>query len=154
MICYQRQTPTPESGYQWLPLWTTTLDHGNHVHGWVSVRKTKAPRLRVSPGSIVAYKGALYEVMYCYRTETDPSEWRYYLEERDSVQAHSGSQIQRLIEGVGAGQNVCRVVTGLFRNSSEAFSYFSDIYRAADAVIVYNKDFVQHGRVISSGVLT
>lgn len=152
-LIYTQREPYPEPGRQWLPLWTTTLDHGHHIQGYVSVRQTKAPKRRFDPGQYLRYEGQLYEVMYAYRTEEAPSEWVYYLEERRDLTG-SRTPLQTIVEdGYGSGGGVQRVISGVFYNDQHARDYFSDIYRAADALSIRNGDLLRKAQMVSSGAV-
>jgi hypothetical protein len=100
----------------------------------------------------LTYNGQLYEVMYAYRTEHCPSEWLYYLEEREHLQRQQ-SALQCLAEAVGAGAGVQRTVSGVFSTEEDAQAYFADVYRAADSVLVRNQALVRSAAVVSSGAV-
>lgn len=154
---YNVPQPPDEPGRKWLPLWTTSLVGGDirhRVHGWVSVRKTKAPRRRFDPGQYLRYRGQLYQVVYVYRTESDPSEWTYSLEERKDLGAPVRGPCQQIVEDLyDGGADTLRIVQEVFPNEMHAQAYFADIYRGADGLVICNKKLVAGAQVVSSGSL-
>ena len=115
---------------------------------------TKPPKLRCRPGYLVQKGEQLYECMYCYRLQENPQEWIYLLEERKDLFGHvDGDRWSSTFEVMGAGADTPRIVYDLFRSSTDAFAFFSDIYRKADSVCCSNKQFVQQFKVVSCGVI-
>lgn len=154
---YNVPQPPDEPGRKWLPLWTTSMTVSGirrYVQGWVSVRRVKAPRRRFDPGQHLRYQGQLYQVVYVYRTESDPSEWTYYLEERSGLILSTPGSVQQILEGEhGVGGDTLRVVQEVFPNDAHARAYFADIYCGADALVICNKKLTAGAQVVSSGSL-
>ena len=147
---YQEHKPRDIPGRVWLPLYTTTLARGSHIHGWVSTRIAKAPKRRFSPGEYLRFRGQLYQVKYAYRTEEAPSEWVYYLEERKTLDDAPTELQKSLEEDFWVGSGVSRVIQGVFPDDIGASSYFSDLYRASDALVARNGTLVSGGAVVVS----
>jgi hypothetical protein len=118
---------------------STSLEGPRRDRGTIRVSPAgKPPKLRWKPGSKVRYKGDLYEVMYCYRIESDPHEWQVCLEE-----VVAPDEIARALDGLGAGSTTPRIVYEIFRDWYEASSYFMDIPANGDRHHVTNKQMLQ-----------
>jgi len=109
----------------------------------------KPPKLRFKPGMMIELEGQLYEVLYAFRLQDAPHEWRYMLEERKSVD-EALDDLGQLMEAMELGKNTPRVFYELFRDSMDAWTYFSDIPRNGDGRVVSNQTLLK-GKIISSG---
>ncbi len=110
----------------------------------------KPPKLRWSPGQIVKYQGQLYEIMYVYRVQAEPREWRFCLEERLGVIDEPRDFIDSLARDIGAGTSTPRIVYDLFRSEHDAWRYFSDIPANGDRTTIRNKR-MQEAQLVASG---
>jgi len=111
----------------------------------------KPPKLRFQPGSFVRYKGQLCEVIYAYRLQENPHEWRYSLEERTELSSRPKDAIGQLAVALGCGATTPRVAYHVFRDYMQASQYFADIPMNGNRSDVSNKSLLQFGEVISSG---
>ena len=111
----------------------------------------KPPKLRWKPGSFVKYKGHLYEVMYAYRVQAEPQEWRFSLEERKTLSSKPADFIGQALDALGAGSTTPRIVYELFRDWMSAHQFFADIPLHGDRLEVTNKALLQNGELVSSG---
>ena len=123
----------------------------------------KPPRIRFQPGCFVRYENKLYEVIYCFRVEANPQEWLYSCEERSTITRPYGHynvvnlenpDMMDILAFAGAGQLTPRIVREIFKNESEAWSYFCDIPIMRDRRTLSNKKLVQKGELISSGEIS
>lgn len=99
----------------------------------------KPPKRRWNPGDVIRHEGHLYEIIYCYRLISNEHEWLYACESRESAQR---SAVDHLISA-GAGSQTPRVVTSLFQDGMQAWTYFSDIPLRTDRVIFSNQKLTQ-----------
>jgi hypothetical protein len=111
---------------------------------------TKPPPLRFKIGSYLRYEGCLYEVMYAYRTVSNPHEWIYCLEVRKDLMGTTDA-IGELASAMGLGEATPRVVYDLFRDDYEANRYFWDIPCNGDRTLRKNGTLVKDAQVVSSG---
>lgn len=133
---------------------TITLDPpGRRERGTIWVQPAgRPPKLRFQPGSFIRYGGKLYEVIFAYRVAADPSEWRYCCEERQELTSGEPSGIfPGLTEALGAGDTTPRVVGEIFRDTQEAWCFFSEIPTGHNRTTFTNKQLVRAARVVSSG---
>lgn len=133
---------------------TITLDPpGRRERGAIWVQPAgKSPKLRFQPGSFIRYVGKLYEIMFAYRVAEDPSEWRYCCEERQELTSgEAGGIFPGLIKALGAGDTTPRVVREIFRDTMQAWDFFSDIPVGRNRCTFSNKQLVQGAQVVSSG---
>lgn len=135
-----------------IPLPPHTTLRGKVQHGHVHVRASKPPKLRWQPGQLITLDGQLFEIVYAFRIESEPSEWFFELEYRKSVQ-ESLDAIGQLGQAFGCGDETPRVVYDLFRDHTAARSYFSDIPSNGDRRVVSNKTLMRGAQVVSSGVI-
>lgn len=130
---------------------TRTGLYGREPGGSISVTTGKPPKLRFRPGTIVEYKGQVYEIVYAYRVKADPHEWFYCLEERSKSGELVLDQIGSALQAMGAGRDTPRVVYEIFRDHGDANTYFFDIPVERDRNTVKNKDLLKGGKVLSQG---
>lgn len=124
----------------------TTLEGPRRDKGTLWVRPGgKPPKLRFKPGTFLTWKGQRYEIMYAYRVEDNPHEWRYSLEERDKDSRPEAINV--VLKILGAGMTTPRVVYEMFRNSHEAYRYFSDITMGGNRCDVSNGTLVREAEV-------
>lgn len=131
-----------------------TLDPpGRRERGSIQVLPPgKPPKLRFRPGSFIRFERKLYEVMFAYRVEVSPNEWLYCCEERQSLTAGEESDLfPGLTEALGAGATTPLVVREIFRDTQQAWSFFSDIPIGRDRTTFTNKRLMQGAELMSSG---
>jgi hypothetical protein len=111
----------------------------------------KPPKLRWKPGSFLRVRGKLYEIMYAYRVQDEPQEWRFSLEERKALSSAPTDALGQIFNALGAGSTTPRIVYEVFRDGYAAHQFFSDIPLNADRWEVGNKFLLQNGELVSSG---
>lgn len=134
-------------------------NHGNKIdcpnssgpsRGQVHVKPSgKPPKLRFQPGTHIELEGQLYLIMYAYRTQENPHEWCFCLEERIAVD-QALDEIGQIAEAMRLGSTTPRVVYEVFRNDIDAHRYFADIPRNGDSILATNKRMLK-GKVIEDG---
>lgn len=130
----------------------TGLDGSTRPRDTFMTVGTKPPKVRFRPGSFIELEGRIYEVMYAYRVEKDPHEWRYVLEDRDGLRrvVPTDPWAQLAIQS-GVGELTPRIVYDLFEDDGEAHIYFAGIPRWKNRRVVLNKQMVQSAKLLSSG---
>jgi hypothetical protein len=123
--------------------------HGARLH---VTRGTKPPKLRFQAGTFFKLDGQLYELMYSFRIEDDPHEWHHHLEERNDL-SDSGDVIHHALIGMGCGSKTPKVSYDIFRNESDAQTFFADIPKAGDGMTVSNRRLLK-AEIVSSGLVT
>jgi hypothetical protein len=141
---------------KWIDQPSTTTLQGRERRPQIRVWKNKPPKLRFRPGIYVKYQGQIHELLYVYRCKPDTQEWIFVLEERKGLEApalnpkSAGDRLSAMAESMGAGVDTPRIVYEIFRSSSDAMSFFSDIPAYGDRVHLRNKEMLKL-EVASSG---
>lgn len=108
----------------------------------------KPPKLRFKPGQFINLENQLYEILYCYRTKENPSEWLFCLEERKVRSSEPQDLMGKILESMGAGKHTPRIVYEVFDDYLDAMRFFDDVPRNGDSRIVSNKTLIQKGQVV------
>ncbi len=112
---------------------------------------SRPPKLRFYPGMFVELGKQLYEIVYAYRVKGD-HQWKFCLEERESLcSVEERDKINQALVAAGVGNETHRIIYDLFRNTFDAFQFFSDIPLHGDRRHVGNKTMVQEAKIVSSG---
>jgi len=116
---------------------------------------SKAAKLRIKPGSFVKEKrtGDIYCIRYCYRVQTDPHNWFFYLEERTDLKSPS-TTLSILLTGQVESSIVCDYFA--YKNHHEAREkvekqFPGGLYRFGNSIVVENKKLLNNYELISSG---
>jgi len=113
--------------------------------GHVAVTSQKPPKLRFRPGDeFKDPSGQLYELIYCYRTQDAPHEWIFHMEERPGL---ADDEMAAIIAAMGMGKSTPGIVYEIFRNSTDAFQFFSDIPHNGDSIDVSNKTLLKWTKI-------
>jgi len=112
----------------------------------------KAPRLAFQPGSFVRLDGKLLAIICAFRLADEPHVWRFYCEERESLEPVAPTDpLMAISHAVGAtGEDVPRVVSHLFLGTYDVVKYFEPIYKYADWRLLTTAD-LKRGTVVSDG---
>jgi len=137
----------------------TTLE-GKRDGGTMWVESSgKPPKLRFQPGSFVRMGKKVFKIIYCFRVQSNPTEWYYQCEERIDLVTEPkapnpfAAACDSVAKALGAGEETPRVVYDIFRDFSQAHQFFFDIpcNGSAGRDLFSNKQLLQQGEMISSG---
>lgn len=133
------------------PIRIVTPGPEGHRHRMSVLPGPKPPKLRFPPRTRLELEGIEYTVVYCYRLAAEPHEWYYSLEEWKPERANDAIAIYARM--MGCGDTTPRVVPDtLFRSSSDAMTYFFDIPRNGDGLLISNKKLLQRGVKVLPGL--
>ncbi len=121
---------------------------------WVDDTREKAPKLRFRPGMVFVYEGEIIMLQAAFRIRGDDREWRYCgtVLSRKTDEAARQQAMERA-KSFTTEANSPEVVYWLFRNSLDAFTYFSYLPRLGDGRILSNKQLLQKGERLYSETL-
>ena len=114
----------------------------------------KPPKLRWQPGSFVRVRGHLWEIIYAYRLQSEPSEWHFALERREELRTRTPEFLGTDTQEWGHGISTPRIVYELFRSWYDAENYFHDLPVGGidrSRVTYGNKFLMQNAELVSSG---
>jgi hypothetical protein len=113
---------------------------------------SKAAKLRIKPGSFVKEKrtGDIYCIRYCYRLQTDPHNWFFYLEERTNLKSPS-TTLSVLLTGKIESDSITDYFA--YKNHHEAQErvekqFLGGMYRFGNSIIMENKKLLNNSRLL------
>lgn len=116
---------------------------------------SKAAKLRIKPGSFLKEKktGDIYCIRYCYRLQTDPHNWFFYLEERTNLKSPS-TTLSVLLTGKIESDSITDYFA--YKNHGEAREkvekqFPGGMYRFGNATLTDTKGILNNYELISSG---
>lgn len=115
----------------------------------------KPPKLRFKPGNFISIGDEILEVMYVYRLISNPKEWMYSLQYRDSVKEFVPDDTAgRMLYYRGVGNNIPRIVYDYFANETNAHMYFAEIPLWTDSLTASNAYLMKNkAKLLSTGFI-